>query len=131
MTPSLISHNGQSLTHRELAKLHGLSLACLRTRLYKLGWPIQKALETKVHRPTLPENGQMIGKSPDGQLRIIKAASLRKDGQSPEIWVRLECYCGKRFVTKHKSVMVGNTMSCGCLRIKLCREKASKRKLNH
>ena len=60
-----------------------------------------------------------------GKLIILAEAEKAKDGARR---VLCRCDCGTEFVTRLKSVRIGNTKSCGCLRFSTAPKKEKKQR---
>ena len=108
--------HGKTQNLQQWCNEYDLSRGMVNKRL-EMGWDFEKAITTpKKER----DNDTLIGEK-YGRLTVISSSEKRRGRAT--MW-KCECDCGNTiYVEKHKLV-TGHTLSCGCLRKELARERA-------
>lgn len=115
---------GESHTLEEWAKITGISRDTLYARIFRRGWPIDKALyspkSTQVKTPKPPKHIDLTGRK-FGMLTVLRRADedyvCMSNGEEHSEWKwRCKCDCeeGNEVDVIQHNLLNGHTTNCGC-----------------
>lgn len=111
--PRLLTHNGETHSIAEWARIIGIRLDTLLVRLDRQKWPVDRALTPIDGRIKPAWNFINIAGQRFGYLTVVELVASADAGQAR--W-RCRCNCGRATVVQSQSLRNGTTKSCGCLK---------------